>query len=294
MVVIYKLVTYNEYTTLFEQFASNFTTNWYFLMLCLALMPCNMLSEALKWRCAVSHIEKISFKKAIITTLRGQVGGIATPNKLGDIPTRALSLHKENITAGTIMGFIAAWTLSLVIIVVGAMASAQYLSVYYSELLNEKYKTFVFASCIGLITLIFLPIIIRFINTNKIGSSKIKNIITSIAQTSFAQICTIIFWSIVRYSIFCTQLFLMLHFFNINISLSQAIIAIPTIYLLTTLTPTIIASEAATRSSYAILILSPICSTAPTIALATTLLWAINCGMPIIIGSTLFNINKKH
>ena len=103
IVVIYKLATYNEYTTLFEQFAANFTTNWYFLVACLMLMPCNMLTEALKWQCAVSHIESISLKKAIISTLRGQVGGIATPNKLGDIPTRALSLHEGNKASGIIM-----------------------------------------------------------------------------------------------------------------------------------------------------------------------------------------------
>ena len=294
MVVIYKLVTYNEYTTLFEQFSSNFTTNWYFLMLCLALMPCNILSESLKWQCAISHIEKISFKKAIITTLRGQVGGIANPNKLGDIPTRALSLHEGNRTAATIMGFIAAWTLSLVIIVIGAIASAEYLSIHYPKLLDKEYKSLVFICCIGIAAMIFFPIFIRFVNTGKINSPKIKNIIDSIVQTSLSQIFIIIFWSIVRYSIFCTQLFLMLRFFNVGISVEQAIISIPTIYLLTTITPTITASEATTRSSYAILILAPFCSSTPTIALATTLLWALNCGMPIIVGSTLFNLNKKH
>jgi hypothetical protein len=42
------------------------------------------------------------------------------------------------------------------------------------------------------------------------------------------------------------------------------------------------------------LILSPFCTTAPTITLATTLLWAINCGMPAMIGSFLFRKTRKY
>lgn len=287
-VIAFKLATYDDYSSLFEQFTSNFATNWYFLMLCLALMPCNMLTESVKWQCAVWNIEKISFKKAIISTLRGQVGGIATPNKLGDIPTRALSLQDANKASGIIMGFIATWSLSAIIISIGASTSAKYLSIYYPEMLNEDLLIFANESWIGLIILTFLPIWSRIINTEKIKSTRIKNTIESIAQTRFRQLFSFVLLSLLRYTIFCTQLFLMFRFFNINLTISQAIIAIPTIYLLSTLTPTIPASEATTRSSYAILILAPFCTTTPSIALATTLLWTLNCGIPIIIGSMLF------
>lgn len=288
-VIIYKLASYNDYPTLFKQFSTNISTNWIYLALCLLLMPCNLLSESIKWQCAVSHIEKISFKKAIISTLRGQVGGIATPNKLGDIPTRALSLRDENKASGIIMGFIAAWSLSIVIITFGASTFAKYLSTYYPEMLNEKLLTFVNESWIGLIILTFLPLICRFINTDKIKSTKAKNNIESIAQTKLRQLFSFILLSSLRYVIFCSQLFLMFRFFDINISLPQAIISIPTIYLLSTLTPTIPASEAASRSSYAVFVLSPIYNSAPTITLATSLLWALNCGLPIIVGTFLFN-----
>ena len=293
-VIAFKLATYDDYSSLFKQFTSNFSTNWLFLLACLMLMPCNMLSEALKWQCAVWNIEKISFKKAIISTLRGQVGGIATPNKLGDIPTRALSLQDANKASGIIMGFIASWSLSAVIIAIGASTSAKYLSIYYPEMFNENLLIFANESWIGLIILIFLPIWSRIINTEKIKSTRIKNTIESIAQTRFRQLFSFVLLSFLRYTIFCTQLFLMFRFFDINLTISQAIIAIPTIYLLSTLTPTIPASEATTRSSYAILILAPFCTTTPTIALATTLLWALNCGVPILIGSLLFNFNKKN
>ena len=41
-VIAFKLATYNDYSSLFKQFTSNFSTNWFFLLACLMLMPCNM------------------------------------------------------------------------------------------------------------------------------------------------------------------------------------------------------------------------------------------------------------
>lgn len=292
-VIIYKLATYGNYSSLFDQFISNISTNWVYLLLCILLMPCNILTESVKWQCAVWSIEKISFKKAIISTLRGQVGGIATPNKLGDIPTRALSLQDNNKASGIIMGLIAAWSLSAVIIVIGASTFVKYLSIYYPEMLNENLLSYANESWIGLIILTFLPILSRIINTDKIKSTKIKNTIESIAQTRFRQLFSFVLLSFLRYTIFCTQLFLMFRFFDIDLTISQAIISIPIIYLLSTLTPTIPTSEAATRSSYAVFTLAPFCTSAPTITLATSLLWALNCGFPIILGSLLFNKSKE-
>lgn len=270
--IIYELATYNDYSSLFKQFTSNLPTNWLFLLACLILMPCNMLTEALKWQCAVSHIENISLKKAIISTLRGQVGGIATPNKLGDIPTRALSLKEGNKTSGIIMGFIASWALLFVIITIGAITTYVYFDPYP-------------IACVLIILLILSPLLLKFIPTDKIKSNTLKTLLL----TPYSKILFLIGLSLLRYFIFCSQLFLMYLFFDINITVAQAIMVIPSIYLLTTITPTLIISEATTRSAYAIFLLSPICHNAePTIALATFLIWVLNCGIPIVVGSFLF------
>lgn len=294
MVVIYKLATYNEYETLISHFSNNISSHWFYLIICILLMPLNILAESIKWKYAVSQIEKISLKNAIIATLKGQVGAIATPNKLGDFPTRATSLQSGNKTIGTIMGFVSSWTLTLVIIIIGLFTSAIYISQYQTETYNNQYILLASAICVAITTLIFsIPTIAQNINIDKINIQKIKNILQILSSVKTQQLLTLSFFSLLRFSIFCTQLFLMLRFFDINITIWQSFISIPTIYLLTTITPTIVASEAATRSSYAILILAPFCTTAPTIALATTLLWVLNCGTPIIIGSTLFHFNKK-
>lgn len=294
VVVVYKLITYNDYQNLIYHFSYNISSHWFYLIICIALMPLNIFSEAIKWKYAISHIESISIKQALYATLKGQVGAIATPNKLGDFPTRASSLNTGNKTIGTIMGFVSSWTMSLIIIIIGLFTSALYLSEYHINTLNNQYLLLTSIICISILIFIFsIPTITKSINLNKINIQKIKKSLLLLSQVTTKQLFTLSALSAIRYTIFCSQLMLMIFFFNIEITLYQALISIPIIYLLTTITPTIVASEAATRSSYAILILDPFCSSAPTIALATTLLWALNCGIPIIIGSFLFNKQNK-
>jgi hypothetical protein len=295
IVVIYKLVNYDNYGDLWLHFTKNLSSHWVYLLICIALMPVNILMEAIKWRAAVVNIENISVRQAIAATLKGQVGAIATPNKLGDFPTRASSLQPGNRTIGTIMGFVAAWTLSIVIILIGMLGAMLYIAEYHTDSVNSQYLMLTAAICIAATILIFsIPHIAKRINSDRINSPKIKNSLHILQHLEARQLISLSALSLVRYLIFCAQLMFMLMFFGINISIYQAVISIPTIYLLSTITPTIVASEAATRSGYAILILSPISQAAPTIALATSLLWALNCGFPIIIGSFLFHQTKKH
>ena len=294
IVVIYKLATYDNYTDLWLHFSHNLSSHWFYLLICIVLMPLNILSEAIKWKYAVANIEKISVGQAISATLKGQVGAIATPNKLGDFPTRATSLQPGNKTIGTIMGFISAGTMTLVIIIVGLFTSSIYITEFHTNSINNQYLTLASIVCIAATIFVFsIPTIAKNININRIGTPKIKNTLIFLRSIKTQQLVSLSFLSFIRFCIFCTQLFVMLRFFDIDITPWQATISIPTIYLLTTITPTIAISEAATRSSYAILILTPICNAAPTITLATTLLWCINCGFPTVIGSLLFNFNKK-
>ena len=295
VVVVYKLTAYNNYANLWFHFTQNIPSHWFYLLICIALMPFNIITEAVKWKYAITNIEKISLQQAILATLKGQVGAIATPNKLGDFPTRATSLQPNNRTIGTIMGFVSSWTMSLVIIIIGLLSSTIFLSEYHIDSVNNQYLLLTTIICtVAIISIFSIPTISKRINIDKINIHKIKNSLLILSQVKIKQLITLTSLSTLRYFIFCLQLMFMFFFFDINITTYQAFISIPMIYLLSTITPTIVASEAATRSSYAILVLSPICSSAPTITLATSLLWALNCGIPIILGSFLFNKTEKY
>lgn len=95
----------------------------------------------------------------------------------------------------------------------------------------------------------------------------------------------VVFISILRYLVFCSQYYLLLRFFGITVSLSQALIAIPTMYLLITFTPSLAASEPAVRGSYAVLVFSIFSSNEIGIMLTGILIWLINFVVPMVVGT---------
>jgi Trk-type K+ transport system membrane component len=215
IVVIYKLVDYDNYGDLWLHFTKNLSSHWVYLLICIALMPVNILMEAIKWRAAVANIENISLRQAITATLKGQVGAIATPNKLGDFPTRASSLQPGNRTIGTIMGFVAAWTLSIVIILIGMLGAMLYIAEYHTDSVNSQYLMLTAAICIAATILIFsIPHIAKRINSDRINSPKIKNSLHILQHLEARQLISLSALSFVRYLIFCAQLMFMLMFFG--------------------------------------------------------------------------------
>ena len=77
----------------------------------------------------------------------------------------------------------------------------------------------------------------------------------------------------------------MLLFMNVTLTPWQALLSIPTIYLLVTYTPSFAFSEAMVRGSYAILIFSAFSTNDAGMALASILLWCINYCLPMLVGS---------
>jgi hypothetical protein len=72
----------------------------------------------------------------------------------------------------------------------------------------------------------------------------------------------------------------------------QALIAIPTNYLFVTFTPSVAFSEAAVRSSYAVLVIGFFSSNIVGIALAGMCIWMINFVIPMMVGSIIMVRNR--
>ena len=79
----------------------------------------------------------------------------------------------------------------------------------------------------------------------------------------------------------------MLLFMGVSLAPVEALVAIPTIYLLVTYTPSFVASEAVVRGSYAVLILSAFDANEVGMALSGILLWCVNFCVPMLMGSWL-------
>ena len=287
----YKLVTFDGYEALLEHFSSVSFHDYLFLFFVFLLLPFNIFFEALKWQRLVAGLQPISLGLAFRSVLVGQTGAFFTPNRIGEFPARALMLNKKNMIPAVALGFVGSAMQMLVITLFGLITTFLYISNNVSPLLSSV-STVSWVVSLLLVLLFVISCALLFSHYKwfygRLKKSKwrwLNRLGEGFAHLSFRDAWLIFSFSVLRYFVYSSQFYAMLLFMNVTLTPWQALLSIPTIYLLVTYTPSFAFSEAMVRGSYAIFILSAFSTNDADMALASILLWCINYCLPMLVGS---------
>ena len=287
----YKLVTFDGYEALLEHFSSVSFHDYLFLFFVFLLLPFNLFFEALKWQRLVAGLQPISLGLAFRSVLVGQTGAFFTPNRIGEFPARALMLNKNNMIPAVALGFVGSAMQMLVITLFGLITTFLYISNNVSPLLSSV-STVSWVVSLLLVLLVIISCALLFGHYKwfygRLSNSKwqfLNRLGEGFAHLSFRDAWLIFSFSALRYLVYSSQFYAMLLFMNVTLTPWQALLSIPTIYLLVTYTPSFAFSEAMVRGSFAIFILSAFSTNDAGMALASILLWCINYCLPMFVGS---------
>ena len=291
----YKLITFNQYDALSEQWNNMPATQFWWLTGVFFLLPINWLLEAIKWQMLTARLQALTLKKAYKAVLAGISTGFFTPNRVGEMVGRMLFLNAENRKAGATLSIVNSLTQNLVMTLCGIPTAWLFFS-KGKQTFDANISDFlaVIGFCfVGFVGFYFaLPWISKRIAGSKF-SLKINSFSSCLITHTWIDLSRIIVISILRYAVFFTQFYLMLRFWNVNITLLQGLIAIPVTYLFVTFTPSVAFSEAAVRSSYAVLIIGVFSNNVVGITLAGITIWAINFVVPMMLGSVVMVYPKS-
>ena len=295
----YKLVTFDGYEALLEHFSSVSFYDYRFLFFVFLLLPFNLLFEALKWQKLVAGLQPISLGLAFRSVLVGQAGAFFTPNRIGEFPTRALLLNKQNMIPAVALGFVGSAMQMLVITMFGLITTFLYVSSSVSLLFSSVSTAFWVVS-FSFVLLLVITFVFLFSHyewfCERLSSSKwhwLKRLGQGFAHLSFRDAWRIFSFSALRYFVYSSQFYAMLWFMDVSITPLQALFSIPTIYLLVTYTPSFAFSEAIVRGSYAIFILSAFSPNEAGMAFASVCLWFVNYCLPMLAGSAFLGIRRR-
>ena len=101
---------------------------------------------------------------------------------------------------------------------------------------------------------------------------------------------TTIAYSIIRYLIFSFQFYYLLYLFGVDITYFNAMIVITTMYLLSSIVPTIFVFDVVVKGSIALYLFNIVGVNDLTILSVITLMWMLNFVLPSVFGS-LFVLN---
>ncbi len=258
----YKLITYKDYSSLFETWNGLDLKQVGWLVCAIVLFPLNLFLEAAKWRFLLRGLASIRYSEALRHVFCGSVGAFVTPYRLGDYPARAMFLgDKKTWGKGTVLGFVGGAAQTLVIILLGIVPAIYYLK----QDINPFWIILGFSLCLAVIFLFPRLIKLDFTIPSLLGAMG---------------------WSALRYFVFSFQLYAVFLFVGASISPIDALISIPLYYLLVTVTPNMPVADLGIRGSWGVLLFSQF-APIPVITLAILLLYIINTILPTLIGSIL-------
>lgn len=287
--LIYEIIRFDQYDDLVAAFKSTGWPNFIWFLAVLILLPVNLLTEAMKWRQVSRYLEYQQLSNAFKAVLAGISSGFVTPNRLGDIVGRMHFLQPENRKSAVSLAAINSLTQNLAILLPGIPLAILFFMQKQSAVQSGTYILFLITILLlFLVTLIVLPVMAR-----SIKQEKIQTYFSGLANYTFNDMAVITGWSLLRFGVFSFQFFLMLRFFGVELSLTQAVTSIPVMYLLVTFTPSFALSEALIRGSWAVFVIGTFADNIPGILMAGVGLWFVNVVVPVVIGAGISSLKLR-
>lgn len=241
----------------------------------------NWFFEILKWKYLVSTIKEISFKNALEQSLGALTASLFTPNRIGEYGAKVIyytSLFRKKIVLLNLLGNISQMCVTLFFGVIGL---SFFVTIYDVDIDYFKILSF----------FIILLLIFGFADygikksTFTIKGVTLERIFKFIRDLPLkSHILTLVF-SVLRYMIFSFQFYYLLIIFGIDISYFEAMTVIASMYLLTSIIPSVFIFDVIIKGSVGVFLFSIIGINELTILSVITLMWLLNFVLPSLFGS---------
>lgn len=264
------------------QVLTNFEALSYKTVLFLVMLSIsNWFFEILKWQNLVSSVRVISFKDAKEQSLGALTASLLTPNRIGEYGAKAMyytAPFRKKVMLLNLLGN----TIQMVITTIFGSLGLMYFSLNFEPTFNYM-GILIWFSIIVFISLILIAFFrIKGFQKQKRLYGRLINFIKTISQKT---ILITVGYSVLRYLIFSFQFYFLLTLFGGNLTYLEAMAAISSMYLLSSIMPSVFIFDVVIKGGIAVYIFG-LLDISQTIVLAIVMLmWILNFVLPSIIGS---------
>jgi hypothetical protein len=294
---IYQKLTTNEHLEFdtFIQFLSDHNVfSLQNIAILLVLTVLNWCFEILKWKSLTSVIKTISFKDAAKQTLAALTASLMTPNRVGDYGFKTFYFKKtlaKKVMLLNLLGNLAQMSITVIFGIVGLY----FLVLNYD--VDISYKKVARALVMVIIIGGFIVFGLKNIKAFKLDS--IINFAKGISKQIHVKNMS---FSLIRYLIFSFQFYFLLTAFGVDVTYLNAMIVISSMYLLSSIIPSIFIFDVLVKGSVALFLFGIVGVNDLTILSVVTLMWVLNFVLPSVLGGvyvlefnteSLFDKNTK-
>lgn len=241
----------------------------------------NWFIEILKWQTLINSISEITLTNAARQTLGALTASLFTPNRIGEYGAKAMYYPPHHRKKIMLLNGISNSVQMLITTVFGVVGFS-YFTVRFQPQLN--YSTFfIWLLIIGFI--LFSSVYILKMKWFKKQLKPIYESYTFLKSISTKTLFNTLLLSLIRYLIFSFQFYYLLLLFGIEMDYFEAMAIISTMYLLSSIMPSIFIFDIVIKGGVAIYLFGLIGVSKAIILTIITLMWLSNFVLPSIIGS---------
>ncbi|MGE9314674.1 lysylphosphatidylglycerol synthase transmembrane domain-containing protein [Niabella sp. CJ426] len=269
------------------------SSNIWFLVITVALMVVNWSLEAYKWMLAVKRIQDISFGRAFKAVLSGISFSISTPNSIGEYFGRVLYMSEGNRIKAISLTVVANMS-QLIITFAAGLAALLFIrqDLVLAGIATQAFvNAFIWVSAIVTVTLLLfyfrLPWLIKIID--KLPQvSKFAWAIEAIEHINATLLVKFLSLSVLRFTIFSLQYFLLFQLFDVNVSVLQSWMGMSVMFLVMAIIPTVaLFTDMGLKNELSIQLMGLFTTNHLGVSLTSLSIWLINLVFPALIGSLL-------
>jgi len=257
----------------------------FFLLIILLLIP-NLYCEAKKWLLLLND-DSIEFSKTLRGVLIGMAAGFITPNRIGEFAGRVSAFDRIDHPKVIAMTWVGS-TLQGAVTVVFGLASLLAFP-FWSRIkdfihIDLSFHLVLLCAVSGALYLLFKKKITPYL----------RSVLQSAKLLSFRTVMKAMPWAILRYITFTTQIAIALYLFGYSGSFGYCLAGIAVMFLVQSYLPLTAFAELGVREFLAVLIFGSVMSQPVLAAAATLVVWLINIGVPVAVGSFLLRKSNRN
>ena len=241
----------------------------------------NWFFEILKWQKLVCFITKVSFTNALKQSLGALTVSLFTPNRIGDYGAKALFFEGPLIKRVLLANLVSNLLQMLVTVLFGMIGM---------YLLSQKFPLPFQSNQLIILLILSLIIVVSMVWMLKRNHFKIKrfcleNLVLFFKNLPKKSLYLGFIFSFIRYAFFSFQYYYLLILFNVDIGYFEAMTIISSIYLISSIIPSIMILDVVIKAGISVYLFSLIGVNELIVLNTVTCMWILNFVLPSILGS---------
>jgi hypothetical protein len=265
-----------------------------YLTTAILLVFVNWGLESRKWQILTSHLQPMTFWRAVKSVMAGVSFTMLTPNRMGEFLGRVLYLPDGSRIRAATLTFLSSLSQLVITMAMGGVGLFLLKKEVTSTALAAEGWTSLLIN--GLLFSTFLGVVIGLIAFFNIGwvirvlekfppFSKFAFYVHVVGEIHYRELLRLLSISLFRYLVFLVQYLLVFSFFEVGISPEKTMVATAVMFLLLAIVPTIALAELGIRGKISLYVFGLFSVNSLEILAGTAVIWMINIIFPAVAGS---------